>query len=77
MLLQFVKIESFDGSITFAKFIISSDSYMWHRGPKIRRLSFLAFFIYTAFASKYFLQYQNILFLSEVILFWLEPGPFL
>jgi len=28
MLLQFVKIESFDGSITFAKFIISSDSYM-------------------------------------------------
>ena len=38
------------------------------QGPKTRRLSFLAFFysitFYTAFASKYFLQNQNILFLT-------------
>ena len=50
---------------------------MWHRGPKPVACRFWLFYwiiICTAFASKYFLQYQNILFLTEVILVWLEQS---
>ena len=46
------------------------------QGLKKRHSSFLSFFylivFYTASASKYFLQNQNILFLTEVILVRLE-----
>jgi len=44
---------------------------MWHRGLKpvaSRFWVFDWFTFYTASASKYFLQYQNILFLTEVLL---------
>jgi len=41
------------------------------QGPKTRHLSYLAIFLiifYTASASKYFFQNENVLFLTEVIL---------
>jgi len=47
---------------------------MWHRGPKPVAFRFYLLYLiifYTAFASKYFLQNENILFLTEVILVWL------
>ena len=43
---------------------------MWHRGPKLVTCRFWLFYsviFYTASASKYILQNQNILFLTEVI----------
>jgi len=48
---------------------------MWHRGPKPVVCRFWLFYFiifYTACASKCFLQNQNILFLTEVILVWLD-----
>ena len=45
--------------------------HMWLRGPKPVVWHFELFYstiFYTAFASKYFLQNQNILFLTEVVL---------
>ena len=48
---------------------------MWHRGPKPVVFDFFYWIIlYTAFTSKYFLQYQNILFLTEVMLICLEQS---
>jgi len=47
------------------------------QGPKTRHLLFLAFYwviFYTASASKYFFQNANVLFLTEVILVWLEQS---
>ena len=50
---------------------------MWHWGPKPVTCRFWLFYLlifYTASASKYFLQNENILLLTEVILVWLEQS---
>ena len=50
---------------------------MWHRGPKpvtCRYWLFCWIIFYSASASKYFLQNQNISFLTEVILVCLEQS---
>jgi len=50
---------------------------MWHRGPKPVVCHFWLFYLiifYTASASKYFLQNENILVLTEDILVWLEQS---
>ena len=52
-------------------------SHMWHRDPKPITCRFWLFcwiIFYIASASKYFLQNQNISFLTEVILVWLEQS---
>jgi len=57
-------------------FICSHDrSFMWHGGQNtVTRHFWRSYLIvfYTASASKYFVQNQNILFLTEVMLVWLE-----
>jgi len=49
----------------------------WHRGPKAVACRFCIFYwpsILHCISLKYFLQYQKILFLTEVILIWLEQS---
>src|SRR6218665_175729 len=42
--------------------------YICTQGPKTRRLLFLTFYLIILLTAKYFLQYKNILFITEVIL---------
>ena len=51
--------------------------YLWHRESKPVSCRFWLFYsiiFYTASASNYFLQNQNILFLTEVIFVWFEQS---